>query len=344
MPIAENRLGSKLCARVELRMMSIPASRTRAASPNGTTLSPKRISAFTHDPHDLHHRIDRLAGEGRRLRPEAQRDHRPLAGRHADLHRHRIPDRPDRRIRAPRAISSSRMTVASPAVPPPGLSQTSAITTGPAAAASARATACFSSTSGIMKVPRLAKSSSPSSRASAAPFAVRSSVTTIIFVPISGTSPAMKPWITDSDSTSASSRSIACIRSTKPRIGSREVGKTSIIRQSKTDITGRTRPSQRVDGDPPEILGAIDEIGVREFLEIDEEVRRRHPLRGQVAVRVELGADQHVRPDDLAHPRQQIALGIVVARRHHRAVQAEHHRIDRQRRRKLAEDLVAQPS
>ena len=53
----------------------------------------------------------------------------------------------------------------------------------------------------------------------------------------------MKPWIAESDRTFGSSRSIASIRSTNPRIGSREVGKTSIIRQSKTDITGRTLPS-----------------------------------------------------------------------------------------------------
>ena len=49
-----------------------------------------------HEAQHLHRRIHRRAGEGRRLRPEAQRNHRALAGHAAELHRHRIPDRPDR--------------------------------------------------------------------------------------------------------------------------------------------------------------------------------------------------------------------------------------------------------
>ena len=43
-------------------------------------------------------------------------------------------------------------------------------------------------------------------------------------------------------------------------------------------------------------------------------------------------ATTHVRPDDRAHARQKIAFAVVIALRHHRAVQAEHHGVDRQRR------------
>ena len=51
----------------------------------------------------------------------------------------------------------------------------------------------------------------------------------------------------------------------------------------------------------------------------------------EVAVRIELGGDQHTLADDRAHALQQIALAIVVALRDHRAVQAEDHRVDGQR-------------
>ncbi|MCY1379126.1 hypothetical protein D9M69_668160 [compost metagenome] len=76
----------------------------------------------------------------------------------------------------------------------------------------------------MMKVPRFEKSSSPSSLASASPFSGLPFVTASTFVPISGTSPAMKPCTTDSDRTSASSASMRISLSTKERIGSRDVG------------------------------------------------------------------------------------------------------------------------
>ena len=62
----------------------------------------------------------------------------------------------------------------------------------------------------------------------------------------------------------------------------------------------------------------------------------------QVAVRVELDADGHVGADQRAHLRDQLALAVVAAVGHHRAVQAEQHAVHRQRGAQLAEDLVAQ--
>ena len=127
--------------------------------------------------------------------------------------------------------------------------------------------------------------------ASASPFAASPSVTTRICVPISGTSAAMKPWITEIDRT-PSLPSSALIRSTKERIGSRLVGSTSIIRQSKVEMTGLISPRGACEREVDDMLAALDEIGVRELLEGGEDVGRGDPLRGQMAVRVELGGDR----------------------------------------------------
>ena len=81
-----------------------------------------------------------------------------------------------------------------------------------------------------------------------------------------------------------------------------------------------------------DVLGPLDEIGVREFEEGRQDVGVRDPLGRQVAVRIELGGDHHVRPDDRPDPREEIAFAIVVALRDHGAVQAEHDAVDRQGR------------
>ena len=87
---------------------------------------------------------------------------------------------------------------------------------------------------------------------------------------------------------------------------------------------------------------ALEKIGVRKFQERGENVGVRHPLLGEMAVRVEFRGDDDFRADDRADPLQQIALAVVVALRDHRAVQTENHAIDRQRGAQLVEDLVAQ--
>ena len=67
----------------------------------------------------------------------------------------------------------------------------------------------------------------------------------------------------------------------------------------------------------------------------------RHALHREMAVRVELDADHAFRPDDGARPLDDVAFDVVVAVRHHGAVQAEQQPVDRQRRLELAQDLVA---
>ncbi|EEF24651.1 conserved hypothetical protein, partial [Ricinus communis] len=107
-------------------------------------------------------------------------------------------------------------------------------------------------------------------------------------------------------------------------------------------IDGLYPAFERIDGDPPQILGAIDEIGMREFLEIDGKVQRSDALLREVAVRIEFGADQHVGADHLAHAAQEIAFGILISGSDHGAVQAHDDGIDRHCRLQLVEDFVAQ--
>jgi hypothetical protein len=99
---------------------------------------------------------------------------------------------------------------------------------------------------------------------------------------------------------------------------------------------------ERIDGDAPEILGAIDEVRMREFLEIDEEIRGLEALFRQMAVRVKFGADENLGADDLAHARQEIAFRILVTICDHGAMQPENDGIDRHRGPQLVEDFVAQ--
>ncbi len=40
-------------------------------------------------------------------------------------------------------------------------------------------------------------------------------------------------------------------------------------------MTGFARPLQRIDGDAPQVFGAIDEVRMRELFEVNEEIRRR---------------------------------------------------------------------
>ena len=58
-------------------------------------------------------------------------------------------------------------------------------------------------------------------------------------------------------------------------------------------------------------------------------------------MRIELDADHALRPDDLPHALDDVALDVVVAVRHHGAVQAEQHPVDRHGGLELPENLVA---
>ena len=58
-------------------------------------------------------------------------------------------------------------------------------------------------------------------------------------------------------------------------------------------------------------------------------------------MRVELDADDGLRSDQRAHAFEEVALAVVIAVRHHRAMQVEQAAVDRQRGLELPEDFVA---
>ena len=62
-----------------------------------------------------------------------------------------------------------------------------------------------------------------------------------------------------------------------------------------------------------------------------------------MGVRIERAADHHVRPDDLAHALEKVALAIVIAVGDHRAVHPEQHHVDRQRGTQIRQQRIPQP-
>ena len=99
---------------------------------------------------------------------------------------------------------------------------------------------------------------------------------------------------------------------------------------------------ERPQRDIPQIAGPVDEVGVRELLENREKINRSNPFRSQMAVRVQLGANKDIGPNDGSYACQKIAFAVVIAIGHHRPVQPEHHRVHGHRRLQLPEDLVSQ--
>ena len=90
------------------------------------------------------------------------------------------------------------------------------------------------------------------------------------------------------------------------------------------------------------MLAALVEIRVRELEKCSKDVGICHSLAGQMAVRIELGSDQDVGSDDGTDTLEQVTLAVVIALRHHGAMQPENDAIDRHRRLELIEDFVAQ--
>ena len=119
--------------------------------------------------------------------------------------------------------------------------------------------------------------------------------------------------------------------------GREQIDHAAVVkRHHRTDVA-----ADRFHGQRHQFLGALEEIRMRVLLEQHDDVGATHALFGQVAVRIELDADDGFRPDDLAHARDQVAFAVVVAVRRHRAVQAEQHAVERHRGAQLAEDFVA---
>ena len=98
--------------------------------------------------------------------------------------------------------------------------------------------------------------------------------------------------------------------------------------------------AQRRQHEVEHILGALDDVGMGEFLVEDDDVGVRDALHREMAVRIELDSDHAFGPCDRAASLDDVAFDVVVAVRHHRAVKAQQQAVDRQRRLELAQDLV----
>ena len=88
-----------------------------------------------------------------------------------------------------------------------------------------------------------------------------------------------------------------------------EVDHAAVVeRRHRLDVA-----ADRLDHQRHQLLGALGEIDVRVLLEQDADVGAAHALFGEMAVRIELDADDRLRSDDLAHARDQVALAVVIA-------------------------------
>ena len=77
------------------------------------------------------------------------------------------------------------------------------------------------------------------------------------------------------------------------------------------------------------LLAALDEIRVRIFLEQHDDIGEAAALFGQMAMWVEFDADHGFHAYQRAHVLEEIAFAIVIAMRHHGAMQIEHRAVDR---------------
>jgi hypothetical protein len=78
-----------------------------------------------------------------------------------------------------------------------------------------------------------------------------------------------------------------------------------------------------------QVLCTLHHIGVGKLLVEDRYVGEPHALHRKMAVRIELYANDAVRPHDSTGTFQHVAFDIIVAVRDHRAVQAEQHTVER---------------
>lgn len=103
------------------------------------------------------------------------------------------------------------------------------------------------------------------------------------------------------------------------------------------------RPSlDRAGDEVEEILGAFGDVDMGILLEEHDGGGAVDLARADIGVEIELRTDGYAGSDDAPHGREQIALGVVVAFRHHRPMQREQHGVDRERGAEIGQDLVAE--
>ena len=132
------------------------------------------------------------------------------------------------------------------------------------------------------------------------------------------------------------------MRSTKLRSGSCVVRNVPIIRQSCIAITGAGPPLGGVGGKHKELLGTIGNIHMRILLVNHKEARLFQHRFSEMAMEVEFGANDDVRSGNLAHPRENVALAVVIAVGRHGAVKGKQSDVHRHSGLKISEELVSQ--
>jgi hypothetical protein len=174
------------------------------------------------------------------------------------------------------------------------------------------------------------------------------------------TSADLRRAVRDDEDTGADVRHIAPGKAVRDRDGENTV--LALPRLHAVDEPAHRLPRRVVDPDHPavverhhgldlalrgrraevhEFLRPLDEIGVGVLLVADQDIGMvDHPPR-HVAVRIELAPDDGFRADERAHTGQKIALAVVVAVRHHGAVHAQQHDVDRQGLPEVVEQFVS---
>ena len=342
MPKFENRSVPIACARVEISTASTPPMRIDATSPSGT-IAPAKVwcasgtqritstSASTGGPENVATLPPNRNGS--RAPSPASNASRTAIG--SQIGATAAPC-------TPRAIRRCRKVVLSEGAPPPALSVVSAITIGPSGCGQRRVDRAID----VMEVRRrlLAQRDQLTADLFGEPVAVRLGA------------------VGDHQDARAAFRHVAIGKAVTDR--DREHAVLALQRHDAVDQGAHRLPRGReareqaavehrfhrldlaADGAQREIdrlFAARSEIGVRILLEQHDDVGERAALLREMAMRIELDADHAVRADQRAHPLEKIAFAVVIAVRHHRAVQVEHRAVDRQRGLQLAEDFVAHP-
>ncbi len=90
------------------------------------------------------------------------------------------------------------------------------------------------------------------------------------------------------------------------------------------------------------MLRAVVEVRVRIVAAGEDDAGRLGHFLRDISVQIEFGSDEDVGTDDSPRPRQQIALAIVIALRHLRAVHEQEHQVHRPGGLEIVQYFVAQ--
>ncbi len=241
----------------------------------------------------------------------------------------------------PRSTIRFRKKVASLAAPPPGLSAPSEMTTGPPSTARASSSAASIDGLGGARRSRMPISSSASRRARALRLG-------FVAVGVDQHLGAHLGHVAPGEAVGDGDREHAVLALHRLEAVDERAGRFArgVHRGDHLAVDHRRHRANPLLDDRraqvDQLERALQHVGVRILLVGDQQVGALDHRRREVAVRIELGADDDAGPDDGAHLLQQVALAVVVAVGDHRPVQAEQDHVDRQRLAQVGEQLLAQ--